>query len=88
MKRLVEVEEIENEGLASLLGKRVTLFSLNYIYTGKLVGINDEFCKLEDASIVFETGDFSDSSWKDAQALPHPIYPMMRCIEMFTVLKD
>lgn len=40
MKTLVEVQ---NEGLLALIGKRVTLFCSAYIYTGKLVGVNDVY---------------------------------------------
>ena len=87
MKTLVEIKETSNEGLISLMGQKVTLFCLNYIYEGKLVGVNDECCKLEDASIVYETGPLCDSQRKDAQSCPNPVYPMLRCVEMFTVLK-
>lgn len=37
MKKLIQ--EVEGEGLIALLGKRVTLFCMNYIYTGDLVGV-------------------------------------------------
>jgi hypothetical protein len=84
MKTLVEVE---NEGLESLMGKRITIFSLNYIYTGKLVGVNDNFVKLDDAAIVYETGPLNDKSWKDAQSLPESTYIMLRCVESFMLLK-
>ena len=87
MKTLVEIKETPNEGLISLMGQRVTLFCLNYIYEGKLVGVNDDCCKLEDASIVYETGPLCGTCRKDAQLLPNPAYPMLQCIEMFTVLK-
>lgn len=87
MKQLVTVTEVENEGLEGLMGQRVTLFSLNYIYTGKLVGVNDRFVKLEDAAIVYETGAFDTKDWKDAQKLPNPVYVMLRCVESFMVLK-
>ena len=87
MKKLVNVTEVEGEGLVALMGQRVTLFCLNYIYTGKLTGVNDTCVLLEDAAIVYETGAFTDKSWKDAQALPHALYVQNRCIEAFTVLK-
>jgi hypothetical protein len=87
MKRLVNVVEVDNEGLVGLMGQRVTLFCLNYIYTGKLTGVNDNFVKLEDAAIVYETGAFSEKEWKDAQALPNAVYVMTRCVESFMVLK-
>ena len=85
MKKLIE--EVENEGLLKLMGERVTFFCLNYIYTGKLTGVNDQFVKLEDAAIVYETGDFSDKEWKDAQKLLRPVYVMLSTVESFSVLK-
>jgi hypothetical protein len=87
MKQLVKVQEVENEGLLSLLEQNVTLFCANYIYTGKLVGVNDQFVKLDSASIVYETGTFTEKKWKDAQSLPNSVYIMISAIEMFTILK-
>ncbi len=87
MKRLVQVQEIEGEGLEALMGQRVTLFCQIYIYTGKLVGVNKSFVLLEDAAIVYETGSFSTSEWKDAQKLPNDQYVMKHAIESFGVLK-
>lgn len=49
MKKLVKVEEIEGEGLLSLLGENVTLFCQIYIYSGKLIGVNDTCVLLENA---------------------------------------
>lgn len=87
MKKLVKVEEIQGEGLIGLMGENVTLFCLNYIYTGKLVGVNDEFVKLENAAIVYETGAFSDPKFKDKQDLPHDFYIQKSAIESFGKLK-
>jgi hypothetical protein len=87
MKKLVTVTEVEGEGLDGLLGERVTLFCMNYIYTGDLVGVNAKFVKLENASIVYETGPLCDGKWKDAQALPKALYVMAHAIESFMILK-
>lgn len=87
MKKLVSVAEVEGEGLMALLGERVTFFCGVYIYTGKLVGVNDNCVKIESASIVYETGRFTDKDWKDAQPLPNPVYVMLRNVESFMVLK-
>lgn len=84
MKKVVEVE---GEGLVSLLGERVTLFCVNYIYTGKLAGVNETFVLLENAALVFETGDFKEKSWKDAQKLSDTWYVQTAAIESFGVLK-
>ena len=87
MKKLVEVETIDGEGLMALLGERVTLFCAIYIYTGKLIGVNDTFVKLEDASVVYETGPYTDKVWKDAQKLPNDWYVQIGMIESFGTLK-
>lgn len=87
MKKIVNVTEIEGEGLTALLGERVTLFCLNYIYTGKLTGVNSTCVLLEDAAIVYETGAFDAKEWKDAQRLPNALYVQTSAIESFTVLK-
>ena len=87
MKTLVEVQEVENEGLFFLLGKRVTLMCGCYFYTGKLVGVNDTCVKLEDAGIVYETGPFNETDWKDMQELPNDWYVQTSSIESFGVLK-
>jgi hypothetical protein len=87
MKKIVTVTEVEGEGLPKLLGERVTLFCLNYIYTGKLEGVNNTCVLLSDPSIVYETGAFSDKAWKDAQKLPNDIYVQMGAIESFGKVK-
>lgn len=85
MKKVVA--EVNGEGLEKLLGERVTLFCLNYIYTGQLTGVNDSCILLTDAAVVYETGSFSDKSWKDAQKLPNEWYVQIGCIESFGILK-
>lgn len=77
----------QTEGLKGLMGQRITLFCLNYIYTGKLVGIDGGCAKLDDAAVVYETGPLDAKDWKDAQALPNPVYVMLRCVESFMILK-
>ena len=85
MKRIIETTEAE--GLEAILGERVTFYCLNYIYTGRLEGVNDSYVKLEDAAIVYETGSFSEKAWKDAQPLPHDWYIQIAAIESYGILK-
>ena len=85
MKKIVE--EVSGEGFVKLLGQRVTLFCLNYIYTGMLKGVNDSCVLLGDAAIVYETGELTTKSWKDAQPLPGDWYIQLGAIESFGVLK-
>jgi len=84
----VMVKEVENEGLEALMGQRVTLFCGVYIYTGKLVGVNQTCVKLEDAGVVYETGPFNEKKWKDMQPLPNDWYVTTQSIESFGVLKS
>lgn len=84
MRRIIEDE---NAGLTEFLGQRITLFCANYIYTGKLTGVNTDCVELQDAAIVYETGAFSDTEWKDAQKLPNTWYVQKGMIESWGVLK-
>lgn len=70
MKKLIQVQEVEGGGLEALLGKNVTLFCLNYIYAGKLIGVNTHDIILSNAKIVYETGPLTQKGFTDAQALP------------------
>ncbi len=85
MKKIV-IEE-KGEGLLKLLGQRVTLFCMNYIYTGDLVGVNDSCVLLQNAAIVYETGPLDSGAWKDSQKLPGDWYVQTSAIESFGVLK-
>jgi hypothetical protein len=88
MKKLVEVVQVEGEGLDGLLGQEVLLLCQNYFYTGKLVGVNDTFVKLEKTIIVYETGTFSSKGYKDAQTLhTSEFYINRAAIEAFGVSK-
>ena len=87
MKVLQEVVEVSGEGLEALIGKKVTLFCANYFYTGKLIGVNETYVKLENAYIVYETGSFDEKNWKDAQKLPNDWYVMLGFVESFGILK-
>lgn len=87
MKKLVEVQEVPNEGLISLLGEVVTLFCMNYVYTGRLTGVNETCVLLENPSIVYETGPFSTKEWKDAQKLPNSVYVQRSAVEAFGLVK-
>jgi hypothetical protein len=83
MKKIVQVTEVDGEGLEMLLGKKVLLFCMNYIYTGTLSGVNKTCVLLDDAAIVYETGAFSSAEFKDAQKLPNSHYVQIGAIESF-----
>ncbi len=78
MKRITETEE---EGFAALLGEKITLFCSVYIYTGLLVGVNEDHLELDNALLVYETGELSSGPWEDAQVLPSPWRVMRQGVE-------
>lgn len=85
MKKAVTVQfqEIDGEGLMALLGKRVMLFCLNYIYSGVLLGVNDTCVLLEDSKIVYLTGAFDKKNFEDAQSTGFNLYIQTSAIEAF-----
>jgi hypothetical protein len=83
MRVLETIKEVENEGWLALIGKKVFIQAGNYFYVGKLVGVNGSLVKLTDASLVFETGNYGDKTWKTAQKLPNDIYINTNWVEAF-----
>jgi len=65
MKKLIE--QVEGEGLESLLGEMVEIWCECYIYHGKLIGVNDNDILLDNASIIYETGPLNEAGYKDIQ---------------------
>ena len=80
VKRIVEISPQES-GFLAVIGEKVTLYCGIYIYTGKLVGVNDDHLELADALLVYETGELASGAWKDAQRLPAPHRVMRQAIE-------
>ena len=87
MKKLVETKEVEGEGLLSLMGEVVTIYCVKFIYTGKLIGVNDSCILLQNASIVYDTGPHSSKSWAEVQSLPNDWYVTTASIESFGIFK-
>jgi hypothetical protein len=77
------VEEVNGEGLESLLGKNVMIWCMNYIYAGKLIGVNERDVKLTNAQVVYETGDLCANEWKDGQKLPNDLFVRTSSIESY-----
>lgn len=89
MKKIVQFQEVDGEGLESLLDSRVLLMRAGYFYEGKLIGVSDSFVKLDDASIVYSTGKWSDKNYEDIQKLHHKEWYVQRgLIESFGKSKN
>ena len=78
---------VKKLGLEKLLGERITLFCCRYIYTGKLIKVNQDCVLLTECGIVYETGELTNTEWKDYQKLPNDWYVARQSIESFGVLK-
>ena len=83
MKKIMQVTEVEGEGLVGLSGEQVLVFCVNYIYTGKLEGVNTTCILLKEPRIVYETGAFDKDAFTDAQKLPNSLYIQIGAIESF-----
>ena len=89
MKKKIQVEEVENEGLIALLGKRVLLMSAGYFYEGELDGVNEQCVKIKNPHIVYSTGDWSDSEYSDIQKMHiEEWYVSIGLIESFGISKN
>jgi len=84
VKKLIEDA---NDGWESLLGERITIYCAVYIYCGKLVGVNDDCVKLEDAMIVYETGPHQSENWSESQPMPGCWFVAKGLIESFGKFK-
>jgi len=78
MKRIVETSD---GGFDSMLDEKITLFCGAYIYTGRLIGVNDDHLELDKPKLVYETGELTNGEWQDAQDLPSPWHVMRQGIE-------
>jgi len=84
MKTIVETT---GGGLEGLLGERITVWCCNYIYAGVLEGVGDHDIKLNDASIVYETGPLTDSGFENSEELPSVWYVRTSAIESYGVMQ-
>jgi len=85
----VIVEQKDQEGLESFLGSRILLVCAGYFYEGRLIGVNKTCVKLDDASIVYSTGAWSDKNYSDIQKLnSKEWYVRKNLIESFGASKN
>lgn len=83
MKKLVNVQEVEGEGLIKFLGEQVIIYCDSFFYSGVVSGVNGEFVLLTDASIVYDVGEPSAKVYTNVKKLPYDPYIMKAKIEHF-----
>jgi hypothetical protein len=79
------MEKIED--LEDLVGETYVFQCARYIYHGKVKKVNATYIELEDAGVVFETGDYNSQTPQDLQKLPNNVFVMRQSIESFAKMK-
>ena len=69
--------------MESLLGEEVMVWCECYIYSGRLIGVNSNDILLENAHVVYETGDLNQAGYTDAQPFKHNHYIRISKIESY-----
>lgn len=80
-----ELKEINN--LEDLIGQTYVFQCARYIYHGKVKSVNSTYIELENASVIFNTGDYNSTEAEDKQALPNNCFVFRQSIEAFFKLK-
>lgn len=84
MKKIVQVTEVDGEGLNAFLGKRLFVIAQSFFYEGLLTGVNTDVILLEDASIVLDSGDFAKSGFTYSEKIPGgKCYVLIKNLEAF-----
>ena len=66
-----------------LIGKTVVLWCVNYIYSGTLVAVSGGTATLDDAVVVYETGELDATEWETAKRLPSQWCVQLSAVESF-----
>ena len=84
MKKVIQVTEVNGEGLEAFLNKRIFIVCRSYFYAGTLTGINDDCVLLEDARFVLESGSFEGKGIANSEKVSGgKIYVAKNAIEAF-----
>ena len=75
--------------LSHLIGEKVTFFCLNYIYHGEVVACDFRGVSLKNPKIVYETGDFEEKGFKNAELVYSDLFRLNHAsIESYCILKN
>jgi len=73
-----DFEPIEVNEMEDLVGKKWAFQCARYIYFGKVKSVNSTFIELDEAQIVYETGEWSNTEADDVQKAPKGKIILMR----------
>ena len=84
MRRIIETTEAD--GLEALLGEYVQIWCVNYIYAGRLIGVNKEDCVLGEPHVVYETGKLDGEKFTQAEPCgAGELYVRLSAIESYSL---
>ena len=83
MKKVVEIVNVEGEGLEAFFDQEIMIWCECYFYHGILEGVTDTCILLKEAKVVYKTGPLCEVGFEDAQKLPGVWYVMKSKIESF-----
>ena len=69
------------------IGKRPTIYAMNYIYTGEVVRVEGGSIILDNAMIVYNTGSHESPDWSDAEKMPNGWSVTIQSIESHGIFK-
>ena len=81
--QLTTDEQKEILNMEELVGETYLFQCARYIYHGEVAFVNSDYLTLKNASVVFNTGDYSSSQAEDKQSLPNGVKIMRDSIEAF-----
>ena len=85
--QLNEEEEKSIEDLQDLVGQTYTFWCARYIYHGKVKAVNTTYITLENAGIVYDTGELDSKEPSDKQDLPKDCQILWSAVESFMKLR-
>ena len=77
--------EVINSSIYTLLGENIIVFCRNYIYSGKLIGVDSDYIILGDARIVYDTGPLCGNTFTNAQSLPSQWFIQLSTVESYGI---
>lgn len=72
------------EGLARLTGEYVWLWCVNYVYAGTILDVSSTDVLLDNPTIVLESGDFKDETFKEFENVPFNVHVRTSAIESYS----
>ena len=81
--QLTDSEQKEITSMDELVGETYLFQCARYIYHGEVSFVNSDYITLKNASVVFNTGEYSATEAEDQQSLPKGVKIMRDSVESF-----